>query len=155
VLESNQLTTGTPESNGLFVRMEAFMLMQVRINPADVRVVLHVNDVLTKALDPYTGDIRARVWTRVTDREDTGAIGTTVDFIFGVTASCVPDADPRLGSVCDAITTMNALVPGAASAGNRAIWQLDQVQVFDAGGDGDVLTAADNTVYLRQGVFVP
>jgi hypothetical protein len=121
---------------------------------ADVKLDFHVNQVLTKPLAPYTGEIRARILSRLTDR-DASIPQTTSDFIFGVSAACVPDADPRLGSACDTATTMDALVPGAVTESKRAIWQFAQAQVFDAGPDGDVLTAADNTVFLRQGVFVP
>jgi hypothetical protein len=34
------------------------------------------------------------------------------------------------------------------------MWQLSQWQVDDGGADGNVATA-DNTVFARQGVFVP
>jgi hypothetical protein len=151
-VESTQVTTGTPDSNGLFVRMEAYLALKVITG--DARVTLHVNDVLTMALEPYTGEIRARVLARLTDRDDS-IIQTTSDFPLGLTAPCVPDADPRLGSACDAVTTLNALLPGAVTEGGRSIWQLAQAQVYDAGPDGDVATEADNTVFLRQGIFIP
>jgi hypothetical protein len=34
------------------------------------------------------------------------------------------------------------------------MWQLGDLEVLDGGPDGDVDTA-DNTVFLRQGIFVP
>jgi hypothetical protein len=37
----------------------------------------------------------------------------------------------------------------------RSIWELGQVQVFDGGADGLASTPGDNTVFERQGVFVP
>jgi hypothetical protein len=160
-IESTELTTGTPDSNGLFVRMEAFLQFNViagnastPTDEADVKVALHVNDVLTKSLEPYTGEIRARVLTRQTDR-DAGIMQTTTDFPLGLTAACIPNADPRLGSACDAVTTMDALIPGSAPEGSRAIWQFAQAHVYDAGPDGNVLTEADNSIYLRQGIFIP
>jgi hypothetical protein len=39
--------------------------------------------------------------------------------------------------------------------GRRAIWQLGQVEVYDGGADGDADTAAGNTPFLDEGVFVP
>ena len=36
----------------------------------------------------------------------------------------------------------------------RAIWQLGQIDVLDGGPDG-VASTNDNTVFARQGVFVP
>jgi hypothetical protein len=45
-------------------------------------------------------------------------------------------------------------VPGAVKEGKRSIWQLGQIQVSDGGSDGLVGTAP-NTVFARQGIFVP
>jgi hypothetical protein len=39
--------------------------------------------------------------------------------------------------------------------GSRAIWQLGAVDVFDGGADGQASSTGDNTLFLRQGVFVP
>jgi hypothetical protein len=41
------------------------------------------------------------------------------------------------------------------TGGGRAIWELGQVQVLDGGADGLASTPGDNTVFERQGVFVP
>jgi hypothetical protein len=49
---------------------------------------------------------------------------------------------------------MDALTPGAVTEGKREIASLDEVRVFDGGADGDVDTA-DNTLFLKQGIFVP
>jgi hypothetical protein len=38
--------------------------------------------------------------------------------------------------------------------GARAIWALGQVEVTDGGPDGDA-DSPGNTVFARQGVFVP
>jgi hypothetical protein len=38
--------------------------------------------------------------------------------------------------------------------GERAIWQLGQIQVRDGGADG-VAATAGNTPFAVQGVFVP
>jgi hypothetical protein len=46
-------------------------------------------------------------------------------------------------------------VPGAVLEGKRAIWQLDQVKVYDGGSDGLASTTADNTLFMDQGIFVP
>jgi hypothetical protein len=39
--------------------------------------------------------------------------------------------------------------------GNRSIWGLGQVEVYDGGADQDADTPADNTPFMKQGVFVP
>ena len=46
----------------------------------------------------------------------------------------------------------NALVPGAVVAGDRAIWELGQVKVYDGGADGLAATQP-NTLFADQGVF--
>jgi hypothetical protein len=46
-------------------------------------------------------------------------------------------------------------VPGAVVEGGRSIWELGQVQVFDGGADGLASTAGDNTLFEREGIFVP
>jgi len=38
--------------------------------------------------------------------------------------------------------------------GERAIWALQKLQVFDGGADG-VASTAPNTLFAVQGVFVP
>ena len=63
-------------------------------------------------------------------------------------------ADPSPRSSCQTTTTADALIPGAIKEGRRSIWQLGQVVVYDGGPDGDTATAG-NTVFARQGVFIP
>ena len=60
-----------------------------------------------------------------------------------------------VGSSCSVNTTADALTPGIVKEGERAIWQLGRVIVLDGGEDGLVSTPDDNTIFLRQGVFVP
>ena len=49
----------------------------------------------------------------------------------------------------------DALVPGIVKEGARAIWQLDQVRLYDGGADSDGDTAADNSLFADAGLFVP
>ena len=46
-------------------------------------------------------------------------------------------------------------MPGAVTEGTRAIWALDQVQVYDGGPDGDADATGDTRLFAVQGVFVP
>ena len=39
--------------------------------------------------------------------------------------------------------------------GARSIWEFGQVRLYDGGPDADGDTAGDNTLFMRQGVFVP
>ena len=67
---------------------------------------------------------------------------------------CSATADASVGSTCTLATTVDALVPNAVREGDRAIWELGPVEVYD-GGPAAVGATADNAVFARQGVFVP
>jgi hypothetical protein len=77
--------------------------------------------------------------------------------------SCVGTAASTIGSHCALNTTVDALIPGAIREGKRAVWQLGQVSVRDAGpngtgyGSGCPATCGDGDerTFLRQGIFVP
>jgi len=125
-------------------------------NEADVRIRLHLTDVVDRGADYYVGDVMAQALVRLTDGQNGTSgrdSGTTEELPVSVTARCVPDVAVG-GSTCQAQTTMNALVPGAVTEGQRAIWELGPLQVFDGGEDGEVATP-DNGLLATQGVFVP
>ncbi len=162
-LSSAYLTTGTPDSNGKRVSMEAYLLLNVvQGNTAtpDVRLTTHVDNVLNKDLTDYTGSLQVGLPIRLTDKNNTPNPGgpgaaTTRIFPFAWEVPCLADFDPQLGSDCSLTTTIDTLVPGAITEGRRAIWQIAQVRVFDGGSDGDGSTTTDNTVFAVPGVFVP
>ncbi len=128
---------------------------------ADVTAAMSITDVRNKAdMTDYAGELQANAVLRITDRNNAVPPGggtdaaTVVDIPFPVNASCTPTADPLVGATCTASTSMDALVPGAVKEGKRAVWQIGQVQVYDGGADGAVATSP-NTLFARQGVFVP
>jgi hypothetical protein len=67
---------------------------------------------------------------------------------------CSATANTAIGAACAISTTANAVVPGSVQTGQRAIWQVGQVQVFDGGPDG-VVSTANNSLFENGGVFVP
>jgi hypothetical protein len=77
-----------------------------------------------------------------------------VDIPWPVSAVCAATADPGAGANCVVATSFNAIVPGAIKEGKRTVWATGKVEVSDGGPDGSVATAP-NTLFLRQGVFVP
>ena len=81
--------------------------------------------------------------------------GTVTDTLLAVNVPCTPTADPGVGATCAVSTTMDALAPGAAIEGRRAIWRLGHVQIEAGGADGDADTTGDNTLFMTQGLFVP
>jgi hypothetical protein len=107
----------------------------------------------TADLSEYTGELRASAQVRLTDRQGTVS-QTTVDFPLEFDVPCVPTESTGTKSLCALTTTLDAVTPGAAPEGTRAIFALDQVEVYDGGPDGDTATA-DNELFARQGLFVP
>jgi len=97
---------------------------------------------------------------RITDKDNTPNPGgpgaaTVADAPLEMVVSCTPTADPDQGSSCTSQTTVDALVPGAATEANRMVWALGQVEVYDGGADGDADTPAGDTLFATQGIFVP
>jgi hypothetical protein len=127
-------------------------------NEADVRINVSITDVLdrTRGHDYFVGDLQARFPVTVTDRHNGASLtdsATLAEFPLSVDMPCTPDLAIG-GSTCRAVTTMNALTPGAVVERLRTIWQLGAVQVFDGGEDGDVSTPG-NELLATQGLFVP
>lgn len=153
---SDQLTVGTLDANGQ--RANAAGSVRYDVIPADVRIAVSMADVRKQSdLSDYTGDLRADQTLRITDRYNGPSLNeaaTLQDVSFPLTVPCSATADATIGATCSATTTANALAPGVLAAGNRTTWQIGQVQVFDGGPDSDADTAP-NTVFAREGLFVP
>jgi FG-GAP-like repeat len=170
---SQTLTVGTPDANGAAANSVASVRFDVKASPADVAIKTSVSDVrcifanlttcgaTNQAAGPdYIGEVQVAPMRRITDRLNyvdgvDKEQGTTQDAPFAITVPCVSTSDKKIGSTCASTTTANAVLPGSVQAGARAVWQLDKLQVFDGGADGDAETPADNTLYMDQGVFVP
>jgi ABC-type phosphate transport system substrate-binding protein len=162
---SGTLTVGTPDANGVGANSTGSVLYRVLAgNPAtpadeaDVQVTLSITDVRNKAgLSDYTGQVQLNSSVQITDRVNgtTGAQPGTVEAInFPVTVNCTATALTNIGSTCAATTTFDAVVPGAIPDQKRSLWEFGQVFVNDGGPDGLVSTGP-NTVFERQGVFIP
>jgi hypothetical protein len=67
---------------------------------------------------------------------------------------CTANPDPAEGGTCELDTSFDAIVPGAIKESDRAVWELGTVQVFDGGADG-LVSSSPNTLFARQGVFIP
>jgi hypothetical protein len=115
----------------------------------------------------YAGEIRLSFTVRLTDHWNATAPGggtdpaTVEDFTMDLPEvvdppwACAQSGSTSTGSTCDVLTTLNAIIPSASGGGDRAIWELDAVRIYDGGADGDGDTTADNTLFARPGVFVP
>jgi uncharacterized repeat protein (TIGR01451 family) len=167
--ESDSITVGTPDANGRAAKSIGFLRLVVvpgdstttSVDEADVSVTMSITDVRRQSdLDDYTGEVLGKFDVRITDRWNAVSPGggndaaTMLDIQWPVDAQCGATADPSVGGTCAVTTSFDAFVPGAIREGKRATWQLGQVFVEDGGSDGDIATSP-NTVFARQGVFVP
>jgi hypothetical protein len=162
---SDWLRVGTPDSNGLPVKSVGSVSLRSVVgdsstpaNEADVKLSLFVSDVRRKSdLAAYTGQVQVNLALRVTDRLNGAAPvdpGTLQDVPFSYTGACAPTADTTIGSTCSVATTANAVLPGVVTEGDRTVWEVGTVELYDGGSDADVSTGP-NTLFERQGIFVP
>jgi hypothetical protein len=165
VQSSPRLTVGTQDSNGQAsnsagnVKVNAIAgVASTPADEADVRVALTLSDVRTTAnLGDYAGELRIRSAFRITDRANGPGHdepATTQELDIPVNASCATTPDPATGSTCGVVTTLDAVVPGTVDEASRSVWEIGQIEVLDGGPDGDADTP-DNSVFARQGLFVP
>jgi hypothetical protein len=121
-------------------------------------VTFSLTDVRKRSsLADYTGEVQLAPTVRITD-ENNGPSGTeaaTVDDIrFRMTAACAATTGAG-GGTCSLSSTFDSIVPGAVVEGKHGNWELGPFELFDAGPDGDADTSGDNSLFARQGVFVP
>ena len=170
---STVLTVGTPDANGFAANSVSSLRLAVvpgntstDVNEADVNVAVTVDDVRnnTGGAD-YTGRIGISAPLKITDQRNNAEQpepGTTETVPVMWSVQCVATAETTRGSTCNATTSLNALYPGAVLETKRTVWELGQVAVKDAGANGTGYAACpptcgdgDETVFMRQGIFVP
>ncbi len=164
---SDFLTLGAPDVNGQPARSTGLVRATVvgetpldhgNGDQADVQVTTSLTDVRNAgSLSDYTGELRVALTHRITDRYNGSALddpATVSDTGLAFSVPCTATVGPG-GSACSVATTADAILPGLVREGQRAIWELGRVQVYDGGGDGDGDTAGDNTLFAVQGVFIP
>jgi hypothetical protein len=167
---SDYLTVGSPEANGQQARFTGGISLKVvgesPIDPgngdqADVQFNASLTDVRNAGdLSDYTGELRAVLPLRITDYnhgfpagiQDAAGTTTTTPFAFNI--SCSPTVGSE-GSDCNVATSADAVLTDAVREGQRGLWNVGQVQVFDGGADGDADTTGDNTLFAVQGTFAP
>jgi hypothetical protein len=125
---------------------------------ADVALALSLTDVRqVGTLLDYAGELQMRSTIRITDRASgdvSEMSGTVEDLEVPVDAPCAITVGLAAGSTCGVTTSLDAVLPGIVDEGERSIWELGQVEVLDGGPDG-VADTPNNSVFARQGVFVP
>ena len=162
---SQSLSVGTHDANGADAEFVGTVRVAVLVgdpgttaDEADAQLGVSVTDVRrNQDLADYTGELRARFNLRLTDRLGDGLDGeaaTVQDSLFTVTVPCSSTASASVGATCGVATTLDAIAPGSVAEGRRAVWQLAQIEVQDGGADGLAATTP-NTLFARQGLFVP
>jgi glucose/arabinose dehydrogenase len=166
VQTSGHVTVGTADANGRPTTSTGSARVatvtgvpSTPADEADVTLRLSLTDVRAKAdLSDYAGELEGRLTLRITDRDhgpSLNELGTTVDRPFSFKATCTTTpGNSTTGSTCEVFTSADAVMPGAIKEGERTIWQLGDVEVYDGGADGDVDTTP-NTLFMRQGLFAP
>jgi hypothetical protein len=167
VQTSDYLTVGSPDANGKPAASTGRLMLKVvgesPINTtngdqADVQIAMNLTDVRKQSdLSDYTGELRAVLGLRITDRlngdfQHTPA--TASDTSFGFNVSCAATGGSQ-GADCNVATTADAVTSGIVREGKRAVWELDQTRIYDGGADGDADTTGDNTLFEVQGAFAP
>jgi len=163
---SAHLTVGSPDANSKSANMVGSVRFEVvsgdagtPADEADVLIETSVTDVrLTAGLGDYTGELEGRVSLRITDRlngpgQNEGATMTDTPFSFAVPCTATSGSG-NVGATCSLNTTADAVMPGLIVETKRTIWQMDDVELRDGGSDG-LASTQNNTLFARQGVFVP
>jgi hypothetical protein len=158
---SPNLTVGVGDGSPALSRSVGSVRMRVLTgapgapDDTDVQLTFSLTNVMKASdLSEYTGELRPQIAVRLTDKEG-AASSTTQGFPLSWSVPCSATPDPQLASACTLDTTLDAVIPGAAPEGSRAIWALDKLRVYEGGPDGEADTEADNSLFAVQGVFVP
>jgi hypothetical protein len=165
VQSSSVLTVGSPDANGAPTNFVGTVRMTTVVgnpateaNEADINLVVSLTDVRNNpSLTDYVGPVTAQTDVQITDltnAPETPEPGTMQTIKYQAQVNCIGTVSTSTGSTCDLNTTVNALVPGTIVEGRRTMWQLGQVEIKDAGPDG-IPGNLDDTIFARQGVFVP
>jgi hypothetical protein len=171
--QSSTATVGTPDANGAIANSSGSVRYAVIVgNPvtpadeADVAVEVDMTDVRHRANNSdYALELQLLVDVSITERETptTQTTSTRPDpdgplfysWPLRVNVPCAATPDPAIGAACHVSTTLDAVLPGVVPEKHRAIWDLEQVGVYDSGGDGFASTTDDNELFAVQGIFVP
>jgi hypothetical protein len=178
---SPMLTVGTPDANGFTASSNSRIKYRVIAGVAgppddsDLDLVIDVNDVrcrVTNAACPggsgsdFAGKLLLRATVRITDKYNGSPIidaATVQDWNLDVPVQCVATAPTSAGGSCALTTTLNSLIPGAVLDAKRAIYEIGTAEARDPGPNGTGYGAGcptscgdgDESVFMRQGIFVP
>ena len=173
VQSSSVLTIGSPDNNGFAANFTGSMRWIVlpgntatEADEADVRLNVNLQDIRNRPSGTdYTGRVLAEADLQITDSSNSDEApepGTVQKFKYQWPIDCVSTVSTTIGASCVLITTADSLVPGTVVEGRRSVWEIGQGDVKDAGPNGTgyancppTCGDGDESVFLREGVFVP
>jgi len=167
---SSFLTVGSPDANGAGANSVGFVTWKVNAATSDVIVTTSISDVRclpgTSASvcnspnasggPDYSGQLQANNMIRISDHYNGPGLNeaaTVVDIANPVNLTCANTASTTTGGVCT-IGAMAPCPPACPNPNRRQVVEFGQIEVLDGGADGQ-LSSADNTVFMRQGIFIP
>ena len=176
---SSVLTVGTPDANGFTALSLSSVRFKYRGNPSppedsEVEARVVINDVhcrVANAACPggvgsdFVGKLLVRASVQITDKQNGPAqteSATVEELPIEIPVDCVAVTGNE-GGRCNVTTTLDTFYPGAVLDAKRAIWESGEVTVHDPGPNGTGYGAGcpttcgdgDESVFMRQGIFVP
>jgi hypothetical protein len=171
------VTDGAANMDNAFVKIQVFQGVVGPPDTSDVLITSNVTDVRCAAgagagacgptnspgRPDYVGESQGTSNIRITDHYNGPpgftSPGTVADLPFtvkAVNAGCVSTASTTVGSTCTANTSANAAVPAAVKTNKRAVVEVNTINIFDGGPDGNLTTGVPATSKsLTQGIFIP
>ena len=171
VQSSNFLTVGTPDANGAGANSVGFVTWRVNGTTGEIFVTPSITDVRClpataagvcnspNASDgpDYSGQLQANMTIRISDHHNGPNLdeaATVIDIPNPVTMDCVSTASTTTGGTCSVSGPPPGCPPACPTPNRRMVVEFGQTEVLDGGPDGQVATN-DNTVFARQGIFIP
>jgi hypothetical protein len=173
VQASSFLTVGTPDANGAGAQSSGFVLLKVKATaPQDLLTTVSISDVRCRpgtgasfctganatGGPDYSGQLESNATIRVSDHyngPNLNEAATLVDIPFPINMPCTNTADTSVGATCSITTCATCIGPPRNDiGGQRSLVEITQFQVSDGGPDGYVSTN-DNTLFMKQGIFIP
>jgi hypothetical protein len=170
VQASNFLTVGSPDANGAGANSVGSITFKVATSGdvistpsiTDVRCLPATDAAVCNSANAadgpdYSGQLQSDATIRISDHyngPNLNEAATVVDIPFPVSFNCFNTTSTTVGGTCSITMPPPGCPPACPNPGQRAVIELGQVQISDGGADGQIATAG-NTVFMRQGIFIP
>jgi hypothetical protein len=173
------LTLGTPDVNGFAALSVSSVRFRFRGSPSPpedsvIDAIIAMSDIHCRTTNPacpgapgsdFTGQVLVRTSVQISDKLNGPAeteSATVQEVPIEIPVQCVAIAGNE-GGRCNVTTSLESLYPGAILDAKRAIWEFGEVTVRDPGPNGTGYASGcpstcgdgDESVFLRQGLFVP